>query len=41
MVSWMVHLRIADRLLSEFPDLEETEFVVRNIAPDDGAGDRR
>lgn len=36
MASWMVHLRIADRLLSEFPNLEETEFVVGNIAPDSG-----
>lgn len=36
MASWMVHLRIADRLLAEFPDLEETEFVVGNIAPDSG-----
>lgn len=41
MASWMVHLRIADRLLSEFPDLEETEFVVGNIAPDSGGADDR
>ncbi len=36
MASWMVHLRIADRLLEEIPGLAETEFVVGNIAPDSG-----
>lgn len=36
MASWMVHLRIADRLLDRISDLIETEFVVGNIAPDSG-----
>lgn len=36
MASWMVHLRIADRLLEIVKDLEPTEFVVGNIAPDSG-----
>lgn len=36
MASWMVHLRIADRLLTEIPGLSETEFIVGNIAPDSG-----
>lgn len=36
MASWMVHLRIADLLMSEFDNLEKTEFVVGNIAPDSG-----
>lgn len=36
MASWMVHLRIADLLMSEFNDAEKTEFVVGNIAPDSG-----
>lgn len=36
MASWMVHLRIADRLLDEIPDLPATEFIVGNIAPDSG-----
>lgn len=36
MASWMVHLRIADRLLERLPDLEVNEFVLGNIAPDSG-----
>lgn len=36
MASWIVHLRIADRLLNEIPGLKATEFVVGNIAPDSG-----
>lgn len=36
MASWMVHLRIADLLMCEFDNLENTEFVVGNIAPDSG-----
>lgn len=35
MASWMVHLRIADRLLDKL-DVSPTEFVVGNIAPDSG-----
>ncbi len=36
MASWMVHLRIADRLLDLIPNLSYTEFIVGNIAPDSG-----
>lgn len=36
MASWMVHLRVADKLLDKLPNLAETEFVVGNIAPDSG-----
>lgn len=36
MASWMVHLRIADRLLSELKGIDETAFVIGNIAPDSG-----
>lgn len=36
MASWMVHLRVADALLSDAGDLEEAAFVVGNIAPDSG-----
>lgn len=36
MASWMVHLRVADRLLDSIPGLSSTEFVVGNIAPDSG-----
>ena len=36
MASWMVHLRIADKLLDQIPGLSPTEFIVGNIAPDSG-----
>lgn len=36
MASWMVHLRIADKLLDQLPDLAPVEFIVGNIAPDSG-----
>lgn len=36
MASWMVHLRIADKLMNEISNLSYTEFVVGNIAPDSG-----
>ena len=36
MASWMVHLRIADKLLDQFPGLSPTEFTVGNMAPDSG-----
>ncbi len=36
MASWMVHLRIADRLLDILPGLSPIEFIVGNIAPDSG-----
>ena len=36
MASWMVHLRIADQLLDQIPNLEPIEFIVGNLAPDSG-----
>lgn len=36
MASWMVHLRVADRLLEHWPDLDAAAFVLGNIAPDSG-----
>jgi hypothetical protein len=36
MASWMVHLRVADKLMSKMYDLSSTEFIVGNIAPDSG-----
>lgn len=36
MASWMVHLRIADKLLDILPDISPVEFIVGNIAPDSG-----
>lgn len=36
MASWMVHLRIADKLLDQIPELSPIEFIVGNMAPDSG-----
>lgn len=36
MASWMVHLRVADKLLDQIPKLSPVEFIVGNIAPDSG-----
>lgn len=36
MASWMIHLRIADKLLRQIPDLDEEAFIMGNIAPDSG-----
>ncbi len=36
MASWMVHLRIADRLLDRIEGLDQSAFVMGNIAPDSG-----
>ena len=36
MASWMVHLRIADKLLDKIPGLSPIEFIVGNMAPDSG-----
>lgn len=36
MASWMVHLRIADKLLDAKPYLSPVEFIVGNVAPDSG-----
>lgn len=37
MASWMVHLRITDKMLDRLEGMvSETEFVVGNIAPDSG-----
>lgn len=36
MASWMVHLRIADKLLDRIPDIAPIEFIMGNMAPDSG-----
>ena len=36
MASWMVHLRIADKLLDQLSSISAQEFIVGNIAPDSG-----
>ena len=36
MASWMIHLRIADKLLDRIPNLAPIEFIMGNMAPDSG-----
>lgn len=36
MASWMVHLRIGDKLLDRIADLSPVDFLVGNLAPDSG-----
>ena len=36
MASWMIHLRVADLLMDRIPGIDETAFVMGNIAPDSG-----
>ena len=36
MATWMVHLRIADKLLDCLEGIAQTHFIVGNIAPDSG-----
>lgn len=36
MASWMIHLRVADKLLDAIPGLSPIEFIMGNLAPDSG-----
>ena len=36
MASWMIHLRIANKLLDKIPNLSPIEFTMGNMAPDSG-----
>ena len=36
MASWMIHLRIADKLLDRIPGLSPIEFIMGSMAPDSG-----
>ena len=36
MASWMIHLRVADKLLDRIPDISPIEFIMGNMAPDSG-----
>ena len=36
MATWMIHLRIADKLLDRIPGLSPIEFIMGNLAPDSG-----
>lgn len=41
MASWIVHLRIADKLLIYLPELDAGQFSIGNVAPDSGVPDER
>lgn len=41
MATWIVHLRIAERLLEQIAGLDEPAFALGNIAPDSGIPDER
>jgi hypothetical protein len=41
MATWIVHLRLAENLLSLIEDLDIDSFVVGNIAPDSGIPDEK
>jgi hypothetical protein len=41
MASWIVHLRIADKILEHLPDLDAGQFAIGNVAPDSGVPDER
>ncbi len=41
MASWIVHLRIAEILLTDIPGLEPGRFAIGNIAPDSGLPDEK
>jgi hypothetical protein len=39
MASWIVHLRIAEKLLEQIPGLDAAQFAIGNVAPDSGVPD--
>lgn len=39
MATWIVHLRLAERLLDRIPGLDETYFAIGSVAPDSGIPD--
>jgi hypothetical protein len=41
MASWIVHLRIAEKLQGIFPELDPARFAVGNITPDSGIPDEK
>jgi hypothetical protein len=41
MASWIVHLRIAEKLLEYWPALDPAQFAVGNVAPDSGIPDEK
>jgi hypothetical protein len=41
MATWIVHLRIAENLLVNFPGLDASQFAIGNVAPDSGLPDKK
>lgn len=41
MASWIVHLRVAEKLLKKIPGLDAEQFVIGNVAPDSGVPDEK
>jgi hypothetical protein len=41
MASWIVHLRIAEELLDQLPELDEEKFALGSVAPDSGKPDEK
>ena len=39
MASWIVHLRVAEKLLEKIPGLDAGQFAIGNVAPDGGVPD--
>ncbi|HEY3311097.1 MAG TPA: zinc dependent phospholipase C family protein [Anaerolineales bacterium] len=39
MATWIAHLRLAEELLTQLPDLDASQFAIGNIAPDSGIPD--
>jgi hypothetical protein len=39
MATWIVHLRIAEKLLEQIPGLDAGQFAIGNVAPDSGIPD--
>lgn len=36
MASWMIHLRVAEKLMEAWPDMDAAHFILGNMAPDSG-----
>ena len=36
MATWLVHLRVAEKILEEHKELDEEKFILGNIATDSG-----
>jgi hypothetical protein len=41
MATWIAHLRIAENLLDEIPNLDAGQFAIGNVAPDSGVPDEK